>query len=526
MTRRALSVGLVCLSLAMAWAQAPPLHHKIATRNKDVRQVFDQGLFELYAFDFDAARQTFGRATRMDPRCAMCFWGLAMANGPNYNDPKPDAAHLKAGLDAAQKSVSLARSGPEAERGLTTALAKRFSAEEDADPVKLANAYRNAMRAVQQRFPKDDDISTLYAESILDIRPWKLWGKDGSPAPGTEEAVAVLEEVLKHNPKHIGANHIFIHAVEASPHPEVGLPSAERLKTLAPTASHLVHMPSHIYMRTGDLISAAQSNEAAVAIDRERHAQGMYAAHNLHFLTVVATMAGRSEEALRSASELDAMLRPMVAQTPAQMPEADLLLGTRALVLVEFRRWTQILAIPVDKTPGPASEAILHFARGVALAETGKPDDAVDERYAIARSLKAVPPEEGSGPSETDLLFAVALPFLDAEIAMSQHDPPAVRAAFRKAESAEDALPYAEPPAWFVPVREHFGSYLLQRNELPQAEVVFKRDLIQNRGSGRALYGLMETLKREGKLEEGQKVEAEYITAWSTADVKLTVDGL
>ncbi len=513
--------ALACLALAVAAAEAPP-HHKIATRNKDVRDVFDQGLFELYAFDFDAARQTFGRAIRMDARCAMCFWGLAMANGPNYNDPHPDAAHEKAGLGAAQKAASLARGGPEAERGLTSALAKRFSGEEDADPLKLANAYRNAMRAVHQRFPKDDDIATLYAQSIIDIRPWQLWGKDGSPAPGTEEAVTVLQEVLKRNPKQIGANHILIHAVEASPHPEAGLPSAERLKTLTLKASHLVHMPAHIYMRTGDLLAAAQSNEAAVAIDRERHARGMYAVHNLHFLTVVATMAGRSEEAMRSAAELDAMLRPMLAQ----MPEADLLLGARALVLVEFRRWSQILAMPVDKTPGAASEAVLHFARGVALAETGKPDDAVDERYAIARMLKAVPPAEGAGPSEVDQLFSVALPFLDAEIAMAQHDPPAARAAWRKAESAEDALPYAEPPAWFLPVREHFGAYLLQRNELPQAEVVFKRNLIQNRGSGRALYGLTETLKREGKEEEAKKFEAEHTAAWSTADVKLTVENL
>ncbi len=519
MKRRIVFVGWVCL--ALAWGQTP-VHHKIVTHKKDAQELFDQGLFELYGFEFDDARTTFQRATKMDPRCAMCFWGLAMANGPNYNEPEVDAAQAKAAFDAARKAARLARGGSEMEWWLTAALAQRFSGEVGADPRQLANAYRNAMRQVQQHFPKDDDIATLYAQSIIDLRPWQLWGKDGTPAPGTEEAIALLQDVLKRDPKHIGANHIFIHAVEASPHPELGLPSAERLKTLAPRMPHLVHMPAHIYMRVGDYIAAAQSNKAAVAVDRARFKQGMYPAHDLQFLAVAATFAGRSEEALRTVAELEVMARPMVAH----MPDADIVLGTRPLVLVEFRRWKDILAIPVDKTAGPVSEALLHFARGVALAETDKADDATDERDAVRRSLKAVPPKDGVGTSDVDQLFAVALPFLDAEIALAQHDPPAARAAFRKAETAEDMLPYAEPPSWFVPVREHFGAFLLRRNELPQAEVVFKRALINNRGSGRALFGLAETLKREGKEEEAQKVEAEYTTAWSTSDVHLTVEDL
>lgn len=512
-------MGWVCL--ALAWGQTP-VHHKIVAHKKEAQELFDQGLFELYGFEFEDARTTFQRATKVDPRCAMCFWGLAMANGPNYNEPEVDAQRRKAAFDAAQKAARLARGGSEMEWWLTAALAQRFSEDADSEPLKLANAYRNALRKVQQHFPKDDDIATVYAQSIIDLRPWRLWGKDGTPAPGTEEAVALLQDVLKRNPKHVGANHILIHAVEASPHPELGLPSAERLKTMAPKMPHLIHMPAHIFMRVGDYISAAQSNEAAVAVDRARFKQGMYPAHNLQFLAVAATFAGRSEEALRTAGELEAMARPMLAH----MPDLDTALGTRPLVMVQFRRWKEILAIPVDKTPGPVSEALLHFARGVALAETDKVDEATDERDAVRRSLKAVPPKDGVGTGEVDQLFAVALPFLDAEIALAQHDPPAVRAAFRKAETAEDMLPYAEPPSWFVPVREHFGAFLLRRNELPQAEVVFKRALINNRGSGRALFGLKETLKREGKEEEAQKVEAEFTTAWSTADVKLTVEDL
>ncbi len=510
---------LFCITAAAA---DTPLHHKIATRSNLAQTLFDQGLFFVYAFDFPSAEDQFRRATVEDPRCAMCWWGLALAQGPNYNQPETEASRKQATVDAAQKAASLARGGPAVEQALTEALTKRFSIEEDATKDRLANAYRNAMRTVYQRFPKDNDIAALYAESIIDIRPWQLWGKDGQPAPGTEEAIAVLQGILKRDPKHIGANHYMIHAVEASPHPEAALPSAKFLKSFTPVAAHLAHMPAHIEARLGDYAGAIQSNQTAVAADRERHAHGMYAAHNLQFLAVAATLAGRYAEASQASVDLNTLVRPMLKD----MPQMDGFLTTPIFVLTAFHRWDEILKISPDTVDAPLTEAVLHFARGMAFASAEKVDEATDERDAIHRTLKAVSPEVTFGLNSVDAVFAVAYAYLDAAIAMAQHDPLAAKNAFRKAEAAEDLLAYDEPPGWFIPVRESFGGFLLRRNELPQAEVVFRRNLITYPKSPRSLFGLAEALKRQGKEEDAKSVEAEFRAAWTGADTSLSLDTL
>ena len=508
--------------VGVAAAAEVPLHHKVSVHGKETQALFDQGLFEVYAFDFPAAETAFRRATNADPRCAMCWWGLALAQGPNYNETETTAPHKQATFEAAQKAVTLARGGPAVERALTDALARRFSLDESATKDTLANRYRNAMRTVHQRFPKDNDIATLYVESIIDLHPWQLWSKSGQAAPGTEEAVSILQEVLKREPRHVGANHLLIHAVEASPHPELALNSATLLKTLAPGASHLVHMPGHIEMRMGDYAAAVQSNVVAVSVDRAQQAHGMYAAHNLQFLAVAATLAGRSADALQAARELDALVRPMLSS----MPGADSYLTTRIFTLAAFHKWDDILRMTPEKVDAPLTEAVLHFARGLAFAAAEKVEEATDERDGARRSLKAVSPEVTFGLNSVDAVFAVAFPLLDAAIAVAQHDAPAAKAAYRKAEAAEDSLNYDEPPSWFIPVRENFGGFLLRRNELPQAEVVFRRNLIAYPKSGRSLFGLAEALTRQGKEEDAKAIEAEFKEAWKSADETLSLEKL
>src|SRR5712692_9095413 len=291
------------------------VRHPVSTASSDAQRFFDQGLALVYGFNHAEAVRSFKHAAELDPQSAMAYWGIALALGPNIN-MDVDAEHEKGAYEAVQKAVSLAAKASEPERAYIQALAKRYSNDPRADLKKLAVNYRNAMADVVRRFPDDLDAATLYAESLMDLRPWQLWSSDGKPAEGTEELVAVLESVLRRNPGHTGANHYYIHAVEASPHPEWALPSAVRLKVLAPAAGHLVHMPAHIDIRTGDYEAAARSNAYAAEADRQYFTatgeQGMYPmmyySHNLHFLAVANSMQGRYRDAKRAADQLNVHL--------------------------------------------------------------------------------------------------------------------------------------------------------------------------------------------------------------------------
>ena len=359
------------------------VHHPVSTSNREAQQFFNQGFALVYGFNHDEAVRSFKRAAELDPKLAMAYWGVALALGPNINMPV-DAEHEQAAFEALQKARSLAPGASESERAYIEALTKRYSNDPKADLRKLDVDYKNAMADVAHRFPDDLDAATLYAESIMDLRPWQFWTSEGKPAEGTEEMVAVLESVLRRNPDHLGANHYYIHAVEASPHPEWALPSAQRLKVLAPAAGHLVHMPAHIDIRSGNYEAAARSNAYAADADRQYFKttgeQGMYPmmyySHNLHFLAVANSMQGRYQDAKRAADQLDAHLGRYIQEggpmIDAVLPMLDAFMPTPTLMMVRFRRWEDILKAPEPDKKLVFTTTLWHFARGMAYASTGE----------------------------------------------------------------------------------------------------------------------------------------------------------
>ena len=374
----------LCLLLAyvpslFAQSKSPALtsrlgqhHHTISTKNPEAQHFFDQGLTLVFAFNHEEAARSFRRASELDPQSAMAFWGIALALGPCIN-LDVDPPHEKAAYDAVQKALLLAPGATQKERDYIHALATRYSSDPKVDLRKLDAEYADAMRELSKRYPDDLDAATLYAESLMDLHPWKLWSLDGRPTEGTEEILAVLESVLRRDPNHIGANHYYVHTTEASLHPEWALASARRLETLAPAAGHLVHMPAHTYMRVGDYAAAAHSNAAGADADRvylrESGTTGsmydmMYYCHNLHFLAASYSMEGDFAHAKQAADELAAHVAPMLHD----MPIAEVYVPTPMFVLVRFHRWDEVLTLPAPNPRLAMTTAYWHFARGVALA--------------------------------------------------------------------------------------------------------------------------------------------------------------
>jgi hypothetical protein len=505
-------------------------HHPVSTKNAEAQRFFDQGLLLVYAFNHAEAVRSFKRALELDPQLAMAHWGIALALGPNIN-ASIDAEGEKAAYDALQKALSLSGSAPENERAYIRALAKRYSIAPGADLKKLAVDYRDAMRELASAYPDDLDAATLYAESAMDLRPWKLWTSDGKPAEGTEEIVLVLESVLRRNPNHIGANHYYIHAVEASTHPERAIPSADRLRAQVKAAGHLVHMPAHIYMRTGDYELAARSNEDAAAADRayfeSTGMKGMYAAgyysHNLHFLAIAYSMSGRFKDAQKTADQLAANVGPFLKD----VPPLESFLIAQPLVLVRFRRWDDILKAPAQENRSlHGTDTLWHWARAMAHAALGQTAEAETERKAFSEARKQMPQGAEWGLNSAENILKIASNLLDAKLAAAKHEEQAALASLGKAVEAEDALAYDEPPAWFVPAREALGGALLLSGKAALAEQVFRADLEKNPRSGRSLFGLLESLKAQGKTYPAQFVQREFETAWKNADVQLKVEDL
>ncbi len=507
------------------------LHHPISTSNPDAQRFFDQGLTLVYAFNHYEAERSFRRAAELDPAAAMPWWGVALALGPNYNDPgNPEKE--KAAYDAIQKAKSLASSGPENERAYIEALAMRYSSDPNADLKKLAHEYSNAMGALAKNYPDDPDASTIYAESMMDLRPWGLWKLDGTPSEGTLEIIAVLESVLARYPNHIGANHYYIHAVEASPHAEWGVPSADRLNTLVPNAGHLVHMPSHIYERVGDQPAAIKANTAAAEADRNyiasTGATGMYPAmyysHNLHFLAYAAMQSGQFAEAHKAAQTLKENIETQAKGMPPGMTEHFLVYPTA--VRIRFRDWPAVLAMPQPDASLAANVAFWHFARGMAFASTGKLTDADGERKAFADAVAKIPKEQEYGFTNAATIMQIPAAVLDAKLAEARGDRAAAIDALKKAVAAQDALVYDEPPDWFFPVRESLGGSLLRAAKPAEAEKVFREDLVRNPRNGRTLFGLWQSLLAQNKTSDAAWAKLEFQDAWKDADTTLTIDTL
>ena len=507
-------------------------HHTISTKNPEAQRFFDQGLTLVFAFNHEEAARAFRRASGLDPQSAMPFWGIALALGPCIN-LDVDPPHEQAAYEAVQKALLLAPGATERERDYIQALSKRYSSDPNVNLRKLDAEYAIAMRELSKRYPDDLDAATLYAESLMDLRPWKLWSLDGRPTEGTEEILAVLEQVLRRDPNHIGANHYYIHATEASPHPEWALASTQRLETLAPAAGHLVHMPAHTYMRVGDYAAAAHSNAVAADTDRvylrESGTTGsmydmMYYCHNLHFLAASYSMGGNFEYSKQAADELAAHVSPMLHD----MPVAEVYAPTPIFVLVRFHHWDELLNLPAPPPSLAMTTAFWHFARGVGFAARNQIAMAKAERNILATAQRETPADLEfsfySNKAKTFLDLAAAI--LDARTAATQGEHEQAIKRWEKAVEIEDGLYYGEPPEWFYPVRESLGAALLLNGEAGRAEAVFRTDLEQHPRNPRSLFGLLKSLEAQSKNADSEEVRKEFEAAWKNADVPLKVGDL
>lgn len=491
----------------------------ITTSSELAQTYFDQGMALLYGFNHDEAARSFRRATELDPEAAMPYWGLALAIGPNYNDTAVDAARARATFEAVEAALARAPRASAREQDYVRAVAKRYASPDPAsDWLAFHHDYSAAMRELVQRHPDDLDAATLFAESLMMLRPWQLWTADGEPADGTLELVAVLEGVLRRDPDHAGANHFYIHAVEASKNLERAIPSAERLMTLAPGAGHLVHMPGHIFLQTGDYELAAKTNVAASEADRayvERTgASGMYPlmywTHNIHFIAYARMQQGRFDEAIAAARE-------MVSNVGSAVSDMQMLEGfvTYPLsVLLAFREADAVLAEPEPPADQALARAFWRHARGVARAIRGELELAEQERTAFAAAVAAVPAEDRFliNNSAADFL-AVAGAVLDAEIAAARGEEEAI-GLWAKAAERQAMLQYDEPPPWYEPVAQRRGFALLRAGRHAEAEAVFRQALAERPRDGRLLFGLAETLRAQGREGDAKLVEGRLARVW------------
>jgi tetratricopeptide (TPR) repeat protein len=492
--------------------------------------MFDQGLAQAFGFNHEAAVRSFERAAELDPSSPMPHWGKAWALGPNYNlDIDDDRA--KAAYDSLAKARSLAATAPESEKAYVDALGARYSANLKTDRAALARAFSQAMADLSRRYPDDLDAAVIYAESLMNLTPWKLWTPDGSPTANTEKIVSVLEWVLLRNPSHLGANHYYIHAVEASNTPARALPSAQRLAVLAESSGHLLHMPAHTYARTGDHARAAEANAAGAAADRRYLVSAppngmygmMYYPHNLQFLADSHMMQGRFADAKQAADRVAEQLNPHAAM----MPMVESVVVTPVSVLMRFSKHAEVLALPEPPVDRPVQKAWHHFARGTAFAKTGKVAEADAEKKLLTPAIAAVPETAafgGGGWATAASALNVASLSLDARLAGARREHDRAIKLWQQAVATADQLPYDEPPVWFYPVRESLGAALLSAGRATDAERVFREDLVKHPRNARSLFGLQAALAKQGKDADAAWVQREFNEAWKNADSKLTLD--
>jgi len=525
---RRLAPALLFVASSLHAQQAPPplytdlgTHHKeVGTRVPLAQQYFDQGLRLVYGFNHAEAIRSFTRAAELDPACAMCWWGIAYAYGPHVNAGMDSASGVKA-YEAAQKALSLSRNSSAWQRAYVGAVAARYAPVPPADRAKLDSAYATAMAGVARGYPDDLDAAALYAESLMDLRPWNYWTPQGQPYPGTEEIVRQLEKVIARNPEHPGACHYYIHAVEAVT-PQLAISCAERLARLMPGVGHMVHMPAHIYIRVGRYNDAAASNVHAIHTD-ETFIEGekpvtvyslAYYPHNIHFLAFVSTMAGRSAQAMEAARTLKSKVNLDVARGVPMLQE---MVPYYALTLTTFGRWDEVLAEPLPPSDIRMPLAMAYYARGVAYAAKGQAAEAGTALDTV-RAIDAATPADA--PAKTSVSIAVHA--LMGEIATRSGKLDEGIAHFREALKIEDAGLYFEPPKWYYPIRESLGAALLKAGQSAEAEAVYREDLKRFPENGWSLFGLAAALKAQGKSAEAAAVEQRFSKAWAGADVKLT----
>jgi tetratricopeptide (TPR) repeat protein len=508
-------------------------HHAITTSSPDAQRYFDQGLAFSYAFNHAEAIRAFRHATEIDPACAMCFWGIAYALGPNINAPISEEAAREA-WPAIQQAGALASNASEKERALIEALAARYAEDPTAERAPLDAAYAAAMRDVARRFPQDDDVATLFAQSLMDTSPWNYWEEDGSPRADTLDVLNALEGVLERNPDHAGAIHLYIHAVEASPDPGRAERYADRLAALMPGAGHIVHMPGHIYLRVGRYNDATAANDRAVAADEAYFATDAapgnmmyevgYHPHNVHFKALSASLEGRRADAMQAAQATQGKMHMDMLHDPDMGGMVQHMRLTPLYIKIRFGMWDDVLSEPEPPPDAAFMRTIWHAARGMAYVAKGQIAEAEAEQARV-ETLKEAPELETvwvSSVNRSSSIAAIAYEVLAGEIAAARKRGNEAARHLARAVELEDGLTYMEPPDWFVPVRQIQGATLLQIGRTKEAEAAFRDDLKKFPKNGWSLSGLQASLERQGRTRDAAAVQAEFEAAWSRADVQLT----
>lgn len=504
-------------------------HYPVTTNSELAQKYFDQGLILAYGFNHREAFRSFKEATIIDPNCGMGYWGMALVLGPNINAPMDDS-EIQTAYDAIQEAIAVLGHVSEKEKDFIFALSKRYNENPPEDRSSLDLAYSEAMRKLVVKYPDDVEAAALFSESLMDLHPWDFWLKDGTPQPWTQEIISSLERVIALRADHPGANHLYIHAVEASKNPQIGLESANTLRQLIPGAGHLVHMPSHIYIRVGKYHEGSLANEMAVKSDEEYlsqcYQQGLYPLayypHNYHFLWATATLEGRSELAIDA------------ARKTAQKPPDSLLnvCGYQTLqhykvipyhAYIRFGKWDEILNEPEPLDEYLYPKSIWHYARGMAFTaknQLGRAEKELQELELISENEEI---EKLSiwGINTASNLVKIASEILAGEIAAKQNKYSLAVEHLEKAVEIEYQLNYDEPPTWFFPVRHNLGAILIEAGRFEDAERVYREDLKEFPENGWSLYGLFDALKKQNKLEEAHQVEVKFNEAWQYADIKI-----
>ena len=495
-------------------------HRSITTDSKQAQALFDQGMQLMYGFNHDEAIRSFHAAALLDPNAAMPWWAIAYAHGININDPAMSDERSKQARAAADKALALIGNATSIEAALIQAVSKRYSYPAPENRRHLDEAYADAMQEVYEAFPNDPEAGTLFGDALMNLQPWDYWNNDGTPKGRSEEIVQVFENTLDRHPNHPGANHFYIHTVEASNDPDRAVAAADRLRTLVPGAGHLVHMPSHIYIRVGRYSDAVRSNIDAVETDRhylktapKPKMYAIYFAHNLHFLSYAAMMSGHYEEALKAARDLEREMPREPLKAFAGLIEG--IMPSNFHVMIRFGKWEEILLEPDYPDYRFVSRAVRRYARSIALSSLGRTAEARAELEAFNLALDNVPKDWMIFNNSVEKVLPIAKAMVEGELLWREGKVAQAFAKLRFGIREEDTLVYDEPPGWMIPVRHALGALLMKNGQADEAERIYLEDLERNRNNGWGLIGLQQAYRAQGKIEQANQVEAKILEAWS-----------